>query len=182
MLFIDCFHTNNYLFCFMRKILFYFVCILFLISCDNGINEYQRNLAQVQKIIDDINFYFMDSTQIDLNISSYYTEDFLFHTYPVHHKKGLTIDKQAYIDNLFSIKEKNLKFNIGHVISLPGIDEKSYTIDGSVRIYYGATIFTDTNHVEYSGYQTINFRDGKLSEAWEWADYTGIKYMLNQIN
>ena len=29
-------------------------------------------------------------------------------------------------------------------------------------------ISIDTNQVEFSGYQTINFKDGKISAIWEW--------------
>jgi len=75
----------------------------------------------------------------------------------------------------------NMSINIGHSIYLPGINEESHELDGSVRLYYGATISVDTNHVEFSGYQTINFEKGKISGIWEWADYGGVSNQLNQL-
>jgi hypothetical protein len=51
-------------------------------------------------------------------------------------------------------------------------------LDGSVRLYYGATISIDTNIVEFSGYQTINFEEGKISGIWEWVDYGGVSSQL----
>ena len=35
-----------------------------------------------------------------------------------------------------------------------------------------------TNSVDFSGYQTINFENGKISEIWEWADYGGVHNQL----
>ena len=89
--------------------------------------------------------------------------------------------KVDYIDNLIQMKEMNMSINIGHSIYLPGINEESHELDGSVRLYYGATISIDTNSVEFSGYQTINFEEGKISGIWEWADYGGVSNQLNQL-
>jgi len=72
-----------------------------------------------------------------------------------------------------------MSINIGHSIYLPGIDEKTFKLDGSVRVYYGATISIDTNSIDFSGYQTINFKNEKISEIWEWADYGGISSQLH---
>jgi len=74
-----------------------------------------------------------------------------------------------------------MSINIGHSIYLPGIDEKTFDLDGSVRVYYGATISIDTNNIDFSGYQTINFKNEKISEIWEWADYGGVSNQLNQL-
>ena len=41
------------------------------------------------------------------------------------------------------------------------------------------TISIDTNNVEFSGYQTINFKEGKISNR-EWADYGGVSNQLSQ--
>ena len=71
--------------------------------------------------------------------------------------------------------------NIGHSIYLPGINEESHELDGSVCLYYGATISIDTNIVKFSGYQTINFEEGRISGIWEWADYVGVSSQLNQF-
>jgi hypothetical protein len=71
-----------------------------------------------------------------------------------------------------------MSINIGHSIYLPGIDEKTFKLDGSVRVYYGATISIDTNNIDFSGYQTINFKNEKISEIWEWADYGGVSNQL----
>ena len=79
------------------------------------------------------------------------------------------------------MKKNGVSINIVHSIYLPGIDEKSHQIDGSVRVYYGAILSIDTNMVEFSAYQTVNFDQGKISEIWEWADYGGVKAKLNSF-
>ena len=76
------------------------------------------------------------------------------------------------------MKKMNMLINIGHSIYLPGINELTFKVDGSVRVYYGATISIDTNNVDFSGYQTVNFKDGKISGIWEWADYGGVSNQL----
>ena len=158
----------------MRRLLvvLFFVAILF--SCKNNENEYKNNLIQFKNLIEDINTYFIDSKLDSLQISHYYTEDFVFHSYPAGHKKGVKTSKVDYINNFNQKKNMNMSINITHSIYLPGINEESHDIDGSVRVYYGATISNDTIDVEFSGYQTINFSEGKISGIWEWADYGGV--------
>jgi hypothetical protein len=158
----------------MRKLLvvLFFVTILF--SCKNNENEYKNNLIQFKNLIEDINTYFIDSKLDSLQISHYYTEDFVFHSYPAGHKKGVKTSKVDYINNFNQKKNMNMSINITHSIYLPGINEESHDIDGSIRVYYGATISNDTIDVEFSGYQTINFSEGKISGIWEWADYGGV--------
>ena len=165
----------------MKKILLPFFCASILFSCNNDSNEYEKNLHHFKHLIKDINIYFADSTQDTLAISDYYTEDFIFYSYPVGYKKGVETNISDYIRNLKQMKQKNMSINIGHSIYLPGIDKDSYKLDGSVRVYYGATISFDTSNVEFSGYQTVDFRDGKILAIWEWADYGGVNNQLNQI-
>lgn len=164
----------------MKKIFFFFF-LGFLFSCNNDRNEYEKNLNSFKSLIEEINTYFIDSTQDNLEISNYYTEDFIFYSYPVGHKKGVKSFKVDYINNLNQMKRMNMSINIGHSIYLPGIDKESYELDGSVRVYYGATISIDTSTVEFSGYQTVNFKDGKISAIWEWADYGGVSSQLNEF-
>jgi len=164
----------------MKKIFFFFF-LGFLFSCNNDRNEYEKNLNCFKSLIEEINTYFIDSTQDNLEISNYYTEDFIFYSYPAGHKKGVKSFKVDYINNLNQMKRMNMSINIGHSIYLPGIDKESYELDGSVRVYYGATISIDTSTVEFSGYQTVNFKDGKISAIWEWADYGGVSSQLNEF-
>ena len=35
--------------------------------------------------------------------------------------------------------------------------------------------------MNFSGYQTINFDDGKISEIWEWKDNSGISIIFPEI-
>ena len=70
------------------------------------------------------------------------------------------------------MKQMDMVMIIDHSIYLPGMDQYSYQLDGSVRVYY-ITISFDTINVEFSGYQTVNFRDGKILAIWE-ADYGGV--------
>ena len=165
----------------MKKILFSFCFISVLLSCNNDRNEYKENLNHFKNLIKDINTYFIDSTQDTLEISNYYTEDFIFHSYPAGHKKGVKTSKIDYINNFNKMKKMNMSINIGHSIYLPGVNEESFDFDGSVRLYYGATLAIDTNSVEFSGYQTINFEKGKVSEIWEWSDYGGVDNKLNKF-
>ena len=72
-----------------------------------------------------------------------------------------------------------MSINIGHSIYLPGLNEESFEIDGSVRVYYGATISIDTKPGRVFSYQTINFKDGKISAIWEWADYGGVNNRIS---
>ena len=164
----------------MKKFLFFSISISIFFSC-NKKNIYEKNLNHFKNLIEDVNIYFIDSTINNLEISNYYTEDFVFLFYPAGHKKGVKTSKVDYINNLNQMKKMNMSINIGHSIYLPGINEESYELDGSVRLYYGATISIDTNNVEFSGYQTINFKEGKISGIWEWADYGGMSNQLNQF-
>ena len=163
----------------MKKILFLFFSVSILFSCNNNKKVYEKNLSHFKNLIEDINIYFMDSTINNIEISNYYTEDFVFYSYPAGHKKGVETAKVDYIINLNQMKKMNMSINIGHSIYLPGINEESHDLDGSVRLYYGATISIDTSIVEFSGYQTINFEEGKISGIWEWADYGGVSNQLN---
>jgi hypothetical protein len=163
----------------MKKILFLFFSVSILFSCNNNKKIYAKNLSHFKNLIEDINIYFMDSTINNIEISNYYTEDFVFYSYPAGHKKGVETAKVNYIINLNQMKKMNMSINIGHSIYLPGINEESHDLDGSVRLYYGATISIDTSIVEFSGYQTINFEEGKISGIWEWADYGGVSNQLN---
>ena len=165
----------------MKKILFLFFSVSILFSCNNNKKVYEKNLSHFKNLIEDINIYFMDSTINNIEISNYYTEDFVFYSYPAGHKKGVETAKVNYIINLNQMKKMNMSINIGHSIYLPGINEESHDLDGSVRLYYGATISIDTSIVEFSGYQTINFEEGKISGIWEWADYGGVSNQLNQF-
>ena len=79
------------------------------------------------------------------------------------------------------MKQMDMVMIIDHSIYLPGMDQHSYKLDGSVRVYYGATISFDTINVEFSGYQTVNFRDGKILAIWEWADYGGVSNQLDKL-
>ena len=165
----------------MKKLLLILIIIIPTAIIAQGTKEYKNNLDHFKNLIVDINTYFTDSTIEYLKISNYYTEDFVFYSYPAGHKRGVKTSKLDYINNLQQMKNMNMAINIGHSIYLPGVNEESFEIDGSVRVYYGATIYIDTNHVEFSGYQTINFKEGKISAIWEWADYGGVSNQLDQV-
>ena len=165
----------------MKSTLFFCLFLLVVLSCNNGQSEYDKNLKHFKDLIEDINMFFVDSTLDNIEILDYYSEDFVFHSYPAGHKKGVETFRFDYIQGFNQMKKMDMSINIGHSIYLPGIDEKSYKIDGSVRVYYGAVLSVDTNNVEFSGYQTVNFDKGKISEIWEWSDYGGVRTQLNKI-
>ena len=165
----------------MKKVLFLFFSVSILFSCDNDKKVYEKNLHHFKSLIEDINIFFIDSTINSHEISNYYSNDFVFYSYPAGHKQGVQSVKFDYINNLKQMKKMNMSINIGHSIYLPGINKESHKLDGSVRLYYGATISIDTNIVEFSGYQTINFEEGKIYQIWEWADYGGVSNQLDQL-
>ena len=170
----------------MKKLLLILLCVPLVFFCgesnveknDTEKKEFTKNLEHFKNLVNDINTYFIDSSLENLAISNYYTEDFIFYSYPAGKKKGVKTSKIDYINNLEQMKKMNMLINIGHSIYLPGINELTFKVDGSVRVYYGATISIDTNNVDFSGYQTVNFKDGKISGIWEWADYGGVSNQL----
>ena len=162
----------------MKKLLLILICVTLISSCREKDKEYNKNMETFKAVVSEINNYFENSDLKEINISEYYTEDFIFHSYVAGNKKGQEVLKSEYINNLKEMKTMGMSINIGHSIYLPGIDEETFKLDGSVRVYYGATISIDTNHIDFSGYQTINFKNKKISEIWEWADYTGISIQL----
>ena len=166
---------------YFKKILLIFFFLIVFASCNNTQREYENNLSHFKHVIEAINMYFMDPTLEKIEISNYYTEDFIFHSYPAGYKKGIETFKGDYIESFNQMKNMNMSMQIGHSIYLPGIDENTYKINGSVRVYYGAILSIDTNHIEFSGYQTINFDEGKISEIWEWSDYGGVRSQLNEF-
>ena len=145
------------------------------------LKEYEKNCNEVKALIEQINSFFKSENGNDINVSSYYTNDFIFNSYPEGFRKGIQTSKLEYINNLNKLKKSNILFEIVHVIYMPGIDKNSFELDGSVRVYYGAVFSVDSNKIEYSGYQTINFLDNKIKEIWEWADYGGVNEKLKTI-
>ena len=165
----------------MNKKILIFICSFILFSCTSNSHKYEKNLDHYKHLVEDINVYFVDSTKDIFTISNYYTEDFIFHSYPAGHKKGIETNKSDYIKNLKQMKQMKMSINIGHSIYLPGLDKESHKLDGSVRVYYGATLSVDTNNIEFSGYRTVEFRDGKILAIWEWADYGGVSSQINMF-
>ena len=114
----------------MKKILFGFFFVSILFSCINGNKEYANNLEHFKNLINDINTYFIDSTLESLKISNYYTEDFIFNSYPVGHKKGVKTSKTDYINNL---RDKLVGVGEKQVLAVVGIGG-GITLDTSKAI------------------------------------------------
>ena len=160
------------------RIIIFFLLVSVFISCKEKHSNYNQNALFFQELVSEINAYFLNSEMYNIPISQYYTDDFVFHSYVAGNKKGNETHKKEYINSFKQMKTAGFSLNIGHSIYLPGIDEKTFDFDGSVRVYYGATLSLDSVEVDFSGYQTINFLDGKISEVWEWADYGGVNNQL----
>jgi len=141
--------------------------------------DYDSNLSCHKKMIKEINDFFTDKSNKNLEISKYYTDDFIFYSFPAGYKKGIKTCKSDYLNKFILLKEKHRFLKIVHSIYLPGIDKDSWELNGSVRVYYGAIISEGSKNVEFSGYQTIDFVDGKIYAIWEWADYGGINNLLS---
>tara|TARA_B100000287_G_scaffold424839_1_gene470181 strand:+ start:627 stop:1142 length:516 start_codon:yes stop_codon:yes gene_type:complete len=166
----------------MKKLFIYCAFSLCFISCNQRNNKYDINLNNFKSLVNDINIFFSDTTQFNIDISDYFTDDFVYHSFPAGYKKGVSTSKDGYIATVNQIKQMGVIINVVHSIYLPGIDEHTYKLDGSVRVYYGADILVDSNLTNYSGYQTVNFKDGKVSEVWEWADFGGISNHLKEFD
>ena len=152
--------------------------LIFLFSCsENKIKRYEQNLETLKLLVDDINNYYESSDSSALDISQYFTSDFTFYSFTAGSPKGVPASLTEYQDGISQLKKHGFSIEIGHSIYLPGIDENTYEIDGSVRVYYKATVIRE-NTVELSAYRTVNFKNGKISGIWEWADYGGV---INQI-
>ena len=67
----------------MYKKILLFVFSIFLISCNDNKEIYNKNLVHFKTLIYDINTYFSDSLSEDLQISNYYTDDFVFYSFQV---------------------------------------------------------------------------------------------------
>lgn len=164
----------------MKKNIIFFL-ILLCFSCVDHYKKYDDNLLVFKEMIENMNNYFQDPNQ-DFNLSKYYADSFVFHSYPAGNKKGQETKKSDYLDNLKNMKSMGYMLNVVHSIYLPGIKEKTYEVDGSVRVYYGAILSVDTNMVEFSGYMTVNFTGHQISEIWEWADYGGVNNKIKEFN
>ena len=141
--------------------------------------DYDSNLSCHKKMIKEINDFFTDKSNKNLEISKYYTDDFIFYSFPAGYKKGIKTCKSDYLNKFILLKEMHRFLKIVHSIYIPGIDKDSYELNGSVRVYYGAIISEGFNNIEFSGYQTIDFVDAKIYAIWEWADYGGINNLLS---
>ena len=71
----------------MKNIFLLFFSVSILFSCNNDKKVYEKNLSHFKNLIEEINIYFIDSTMNNLEISNYYTKDFVFYSYPAGHKK-----------------------------------------------------------------------------------------------
>ena len=153
--------------------------LIFLSSCSaNKIKHYEQNLVTHKLLVEDINNFYDNTDSSALDISKYFTSDFTFYSFTAGSPKGVPASLTEYQDGILSqLKKHGFSIEIGHSIYLPGIDENTYEIDGSVRVYYKATISRE-NTVELSAYRTVNFESGKISGIWEWADYGGL---INQL-
>lgn len=157
--------------------------LIFLFSCcENKIKRYEQNLETLKILVDDINNYYKSSDSSALDISQYFTSDFIFYSFTAGSPKGVPASLTEYQDGILShLKKNGFSIEIGHSIYLPGIDENTHEIDGSVRAYSKATVSRE-NSVELSAYRTVNFKNGKISGIWEWADYGGLIKQLDRRN
>jgi hypothetical protein len=153
--------------------------LLLLSSCDiSELKLYERNMQTHKLLVNDINNYYESKNSSTLDISKYFTPDFKFYSFTAGSPKGAEFNLKNYQDKMLNLlKKEGFSLKIGHSIYLPGIDENTYKIDGSVRVYYKATVSME-NNVELSAYRTINFKNGKISGIWEWADYGGLVSQL----
>lgn len=161
----------------MKKLLLIFILFNLLLASCTKKSDYNKNLKICEDLVLKINSFFSDSSTSNSSIVKYFTDDFNFHYFPAGNRKGVKLSKQEFFDLFFEMKNQ-FDFNIAHTIFLPGLNEFTHKIDGSVRVYYGADIFLKKDTIEFSAYQTINFKNQKISEIWEWADYGGIINLL----
>ena len=63
------------------------------------ITKYLGLNFEVKALIEQINSFFKSEHGNDINISSYYTNDFIFNSYPEGFRKGVQTYKLEYINN-----------------------------------------------------------------------------------
>ena len=162
---------------FIMNKFFLFSLLFLLLACESKNPEYEANLSTHKQLVTELNTFYSNPESASLDISDFFTDDFLFHYFPAGSPKGVEASKSEYFEILQNLKNSGFVIKIGHSIYLPGIDEHTHKVDGSIRLYYGATVRKE-NSVALSAYRTINFENGKISGIWEWADYGGLTKQL----
>jgi hypothetical protein len=162
---------------FIMNKFFLFSLLFLLLACESKNPEYEANLSTHKQLVTELNAFYSNPDSASLDISDFFTDDFLFYYFPAGSPKGVEASKSEYFEILQNLKNSGFVIKIGHSIYLPGIDEHTHKVDGSIRLYYGATVRKE-NSVALSAYRTINFENGKISGIWEWADYGGLTKQL----
>lgn len=158
-----------------------------------SLKEYNKNMEIHEEFVSKINAYFKDSSEIDFY--EYMTDDCVIKSYVAG--KPLETPVHEWIDNLEqwrkyggvleiyndeSKKDAKMytdKWNRSFFIPplyLPGCD-MDYSLDGSVRLYYVAS----ADEVVWSGYDSVNFREGKISLIESFADFGGVQNLSKEM-
>jgi len=101
--------------------LFLFSLTLVLFSCSNsGEKLYESNMNFHKEMIAEINDFYENSETTDLDIRTYFEEDFTFYSFSAGSPKGATSNFEDYQNGIFtSLKQNGYKINFGHSIYLP---------------------------------------------------------------
>jgi len=165
----------------MKKLLLIIIVSILLIACNSANRDlYDTNMKTHRELVKSVEDFFI--TKDTAIIGKYYADNFIFHSYAAGNRKGEEKNKSDYLVGFTNMIDNNMAIQFLHSVYLPGIDKNTFEIDGSVRLYYGAKLNLSEKKVEFSGYQTINFTNGKIAEIWEWADYGGVMNLLMKNN
>mgnify|MGYP006190310769 CR=1 FL=1 len=164
----------------MRKLLL-LLCVPLIFSCgenndkDNSLELYKKNLEVVKTLA-------KANEALDIEtIDDLLTEDFEFYMYPVNSPKGIMVNKNQIIEDLLVKKELGITSQLKHSVYLPGMDTVNLQMDGSVRVYYSNLSSVQGEEIEWTSYETIDFKDGKISRVDHFSDLSGVRLVVNDI-
>ena len=70
----------------MNKALLISFFLIVFSSCSRSHKEFDNNLSGYKELTVEINNYFIDQKEEEINVSDFYTEDFIFYSFPAGNK------------------------------------------------------------------------------------------------
>jgi len=165
----------------MKKLLLILLCVPLLFSC-GGNNEKDNSLSLYKKNLETCKNLSKASVEYDIEtIEDLLTEDFEYYSYPINQPKGVKWNKSDAINSSIFKRDLGIKYQLKHSIYLPGIDTVNLQMDGSVRVYYSALISVKGEEIEITAYETVDFKDGKISRIDHFSDISAFQISFNDI-
>jgi len=164
----------------MRKLLL-LLCVPLIFSCGEN-NDKENSLALYKKNLEVCKNYAKAQEEFDIEtIDNLLTEDFEGYIYPANSPKGIMFNKNQIINDLLFQKEIGIATQFKHTVYLPGMDTVNLQMDGSVRVYFAFSSSLQGEEISLTCYQTIDFKDGKISRLDLFMDRSGVTNFVNSI-